>query len=202
MELLNFLIIGQGISAGIGADQAARQRRWARKNMRHQIRWRYEDMKAAGINPILAAGGGGGGGLPSGAAATGPPGDSGSLVGDVTSAYGSVKKGLLDAQKLLESKQATKKLATAATLDMAQATSAKASAKLTDAQAFLTQAQKPRARLMGALDESILAPILNRIQSWMGTGKKAKQTDDEMGIEASNRRSRRKHNKSGKVIID
>lgn len=66
-------IIGSGITAGLAAQQASKTRRWSRKNYRHRFQWSTEDMKKAGLNPILAAGAGlGGGGTPAGATASMP----------------------------------------------------------------------------------------------------------------------------------
>ncbi len=63
-------LIGSGIQAGIAAGAASRSRRWARKNYKHRFQWSMEDMRKAGLNPILAAGGGLGG---SGAMGNVPP---------------------------------------------------------------------------------------------------------------------------------
>lgn len=54
-------IIGSGIGAALSAEAASRSRKWARKNYRHRFQWSMQDMREAGLNPILAAGGGLGG---------------------------------------------------------------------------------------------------------------------------------------------
>lgn len=192
------VFIGQALAAPITGAYAARQRKWARTNMKKQIRWRYQDMKAAGINPILAAGGGGGGGLPSGAAA------SVSNVGDPieagTSAYAKMKKALLD-------KEAAKKAKSAVKLDNANAASAKAQAALAKQQLLIDKYQVPRGRMYEAADEYMFQPLLNRLKGWMGTGSKAKGIEDELGFEATNRRKRReiesqKSTGTRKAILD
>lgn len=57
--------LGGILGIPFAAYQSARARRWQQEVMENQIQWRVKDMKAAGINPLLAAGGLGGGGAPS-----------------------------------------------------------------------------------------------------------------------------------------
>lgn len=167
--------IGAAISGAANMVEGRAQRKWARTNMKNQIQWRYADMKAAGINPILAAGSSGGG-LPSGAMGTMP--DIGDPIGDATSAYASYKKGKLDKQKTRESKMNEMKLSSAITLDHANAASARESAGLTAMQTKLAHAGLGRARIMATADQALLQPMLHRalqmLNDWTGTGKKAK----------------------------
>lgn len=111
--------IGRGLNAATGAgaiqedaqafsaEEALRQRKWSRKNYRKRFQWSAQDMKAAGINPILAAGMGlGGGGTPSGAAASGStvtPGASG--AGQLINSALGVRK-LMSEIKLLNAQEA------------------------------------------------------------------------------------------------
>lgn len=76
---------GAAASAALNAREAKKQRKWSRENYKHRFRWSMADMKAGGLNPILAAGMGlGGGGTPSGASAS--IGDMSGLGGQVTDA--------------------------------------------------------------------------------------------------------------------
>lgn len=63
---------GSALGAKWARKENKRQRKWARTNMQKSVRWRVKDLRAAGINPILAAQGGLSGGLPSGSAASMP----------------------------------------------------------------------------------------------------------------------------------
>lgn len=71
-----------GMQQALAAGEAAKQRDWAEKMYKHRYRWTTEDMKAAGLNPMLAAAhGGGAGSVPMGTAATGNyKGDSGAMA--------------------------------------------------------------------------------------------------------------------------
>ena len=51
---------GQQDANEASAEEAQKNREFQERTMKHAIRWRVEDMKAAGINPLLAAGFGGG----------------------------------------------------------------------------------------------------------------------------------------------
>lgn len=87
-----------------GASQAKKNRKFQERMFRHRYQYASEDMKAAGINPILAAGSGlGGGGSPSGSAASGNISGVGNALTKATDVRSSVrlrkKQGeLLDAQ--------------------------------------------------------------------------------------------------------
>lgn len=60
--------LGKGVTTAIGITQANKQRNWQRENLQNAVQWRVADLKAAGINPILAANMGlGTGGSPGGA---------------------------------------------------------------------------------------------------------------------------------------
>lgn len=62
-------LLGKGITSALGINEAAKARKFARKNYRHRFQWSVEDMRKAGINPLFAAGMGlGGGGSPGGTA--------------------------------------------------------------------------------------------------------------------------------------
>lgn len=54
--------LGQAISTGIGIQRNNVSWRRQKKVLQNQIRWRVADLRAAGLNPILAAGSGLGGG--------------------------------------------------------------------------------------------------------------------------------------------
>lgn len=60
--------IGDAVTTGLGIQQANKNRRWQRENLKNSVQWRVADLRKAGINPIMAANMGlGTGGSPSGA---------------------------------------------------------------------------------------------------------------------------------------
>lgn len=100
--------IGSAIGqAAFNARQAKKNRKFQKHMYRNRYRYTVEDMKAAGINPILAAGSGlGGGGSPSGSAASmSMP----NIAAPSTAAgLASKQKGLIDAQTTTAAEQAAK----------------------------------------------------------------------------------------------
>lgn len=82
-------LLGGAISAG--ASHAASNLAWSRqkKVLKHQIRWRVKDLRAAGLNPILAASPGTGGSAPSVAMAQVP--DFAAAASNAAKAFADVK---------------------------------------------------------------------------------------------------------------
>ena len=75
-------LAGSGLSAGLGWAAQEDAQDFAKTLAKKQIRWRVNDLRAAGLNPILAATGGGfGGGASAGAPMMRPP-DIGAGVGN------------------------------------------------------------------------------------------------------------------------
>lgn len=46
-------IVGGAISTALAVKEAKRQRKWATKQYKHRYQWQMEDMRKAGLNPIL-----------------------------------------------------------------------------------------------------------------------------------------------------
>lgn len=148
-------LIAGGIQSGVSAAAASRNRGWARKNMRNQIRWRMEDMRAGGLNPILAAGGGTGGGVASAAAMVTP--DMSKAVSEGTQRRNETK--VAKAQSHLMEAQTAKTYAEYAnTLKQSQ----------------LLEYGMPRARLMEQVDKRALQPFINAIEPYLPGGNTGK----------------------------
>lgn len=160
---------GGATSAVMSAREARKQREWSRENYKHRFRWSMEDMKEAGLNPILAAGMGlGGGGTPSGASASMP-----NLAGIGDQVTTGIQKGA-ERKKMNVEKDVLSKLGDKHTADAAKATSDievnEEAKSLIAAQAGAADAQRNRTNTGNLIDafgigNAILAHKISQKQS-------------------------------------
>lgn len=157
---------GSLIGGAFGASSAALGRKFAREEAAKQRDWQQEmysrryrrtmaDMKAAGLNPILAYKQGTGGGVPSGAYAQAQQGQEGQTAARGASAGIEAAIGLATANKL---KQDT-------------LTSA-AQERNTDKKTSQLGQNEPMALIMEAIAEVGVKPVIQWIKEQMGTAKK------------------------------
>lgn len=161
-------LAGSGISAGVGINEAKKARKFQSKVLKNQIQWKVADLKAAGLNPILAAGGAFSGGAPSPVQPNipdfGQSAAAGARAGASSSKTGAEKRAAItqaEANSAVASNQGAQamlakentKLAGAKTATeaaqrdyfTAQATSAANNARVAAETAKLIQLQQPRA---------------------------------------------------------
>lgn len=149
-----------GVVNGLFNDyEASRNRDWQEHMSDTQWQRGVADMKAAGINPLLAVGGGAAkAGTPSGATAA----PLGSNVGQAA-----VSTALQVATTLsdLKTKKAQRANIAANTLStLANTNSARANFKLTRAKTMLTEAALPAANVESGIDKSAYGTVLR----WLG----------------------------------
>lgn len=63
-------VLGSAVDFGFNSAGAAQQNKWNVENYKHRYQWAVEDMRAAGLNPILAATNGLGGSIAGSSAAS------------------------------------------------------------------------------------------------------------------------------------
>lgn len=63
-------VLGSAVDYGFNSAGAAQQNKWNVENYKHRYQWAVEDMRAAGLNPILAATNGIGGSIAGSSAAS------------------------------------------------------------------------------------------------------------------------------------
>ena len=63
-------VLGSAVDFGFNSAGAAQQNKWNVENYKHRYQWAVEDMRAAGLNPILAATNGIGGSIAGSSAAS------------------------------------------------------------------------------------------------------------------------------------
>lgn len=166
-----------GIASAIGSGiNASKNRKWMRKNYKNRYQWTMQDMKRAGLNPMLAYSQGVGGNI-----GAPPMADfSGLAKVDETVAKhrelgqkGPVAKaqaGNLDANTGKAVADTGQSQAATMNLIQSKATSA-AQERNINADTVLKMRGRPWARAMGALDESIVKPGLDYLRKNMGSAK-------------------------------
>lgn len=184
-------LAGTALTAGLAGSAASKQRKWARKNYRHRYQWTMQDMKEAGLNPLLAAGMGlGGGGTASGAAAQVPD-------------FGKIGDTANTARKVTIQDQLAKEQ-----IKLTQANTAKA---IREEHNMMRQV--PLNDLIDRLDRVLITPGLDWLEGQVGTGKEvmkdaAKKRWDEShwGAEAMLKRkadrARAEREKNRRNLID
>lgn len=152
--------VGTASTIAMQIREARKNRKFQKKMYRHRYQYTAEDMKKAGINPILAAQSGlGGGGSPSGSMAQLP--DLGG-IGDtaVTAEKTSKQKELMDEQ-----------------IKSVEATTAKTKAE--------TDIIDPKASIYERFNENIVVPLLDKLEEVFG-GQTAKSKGNRRMMELNN----------------
>jgi len=183
--------LGGIVSSGIAMAAARKARQWQEKMYKNRYQYTMKDMRAAGLNPMLAYKLGVSGGVPSGAMANIPSMGAERIGGKKVKIEKQVASAnvALMAQKGNESRAVEAKEKTAAQLNSGQLlkvqqdtmTSA-AQAKNLEMQTLLGESKVPRARAMQAFDETVGRPLLEQLQGLINTGK------ESFGLDGANRR--------------
>lgn len=172
----------------MSANQAKQQRRWATKMYKNRYQYTMDDMRSAGLNPILAYQQGAGG-PPSGA--TGQVGDiGGAITGGIERGAGMrLKKGQRSLMRKQEEREGSQ-IGLNAQLGLAaaaQAGSAAAQQRLYTAQAVVAEGEGPAAMRKGAFDMTPRGGQLrdvNRILDTIGGGSGSSSARAIAGIGA------------------
>lgn len=147
-----FGLAGSAISAGVSATIAAKNRKFQKKMYKSRYQYTMEDMRKAGLNPMLAMQTGVGGGVPSGAMAQIP--DFGATA------------------------NTAKRVDNETALSKAQREGVEATTAKTVKETELLSTELPRAHSMEAFDANVVAPLLQKLQQFMdSSGKNEAKAD-------------------------
>lgn len=182
-------IAGSALDFGFGQASSAISWKRQKKVLKNQIRWRVNDMRAAGINPILAVSGGGGLGGGGGAVSAGATGSTDFASSAARLAQAKTEqerareaKGLADAAELARERVAAeiamlgasnvRDTAAAANL-WQQAKTGKSQQAILDIERVLQQSRIPSAKALQEFDSSTAGQLMqkwNRILEQSGLG--------------------------------
>lgn len=150
--------VSDGLNTLASAMMAAKARKWAKKMYKHRYQYTMEDMRKAGLNPMLAMRTGVSGGVPSAAF---------SAASNTGAAQrGFAEGGKLGVQKTLARAQRENILEQTGTahaltqLHEQNTGTSRAQAEKARMETFIMGTKVPRARIMEAIDKQILSPAM------------------------------------------
>lgn len=165
--------IKTGVGMAFSAKEAKKQRRFAKHMYRHAVQYRMEDLRKAGINPILA--GQMVGGVPSGSAASMPSAGSGGPQSALAAVRLSEELKNMKAERVLKEEQGRlakehwNESRTRQWLHNAQAEREKATTRATTINRMLTETQLPAAQAQARFDATDFGQFLREARRFVDT---------------------------------